>query len=415
MWDFRKPIVALLAPTLLVILALAVAGGHLSMGLSVERILPNVPYGLSLLAMALGLWFRRERVVFTALPIGLVNWATNNLWPQAPTSGPMWEIAYAVLCITLPIYLLSAAFFQDRGIFSRSGATRLLWVILPIVAVLIAVDDAVPKGAQEWLGAALHARPFSTDVDFWSHLPQLAILLFGGAMLFLGGRFIVNSTPMEGAMLGVMGAVWAALHHVGDGAMPSLLLSAALVMVIVAVAQDANRMAFLDELTGLPGRRALLADFKRLGRRYSVAMVDVDHFKKFNDTYGHDVGDQVLQMVATNLARVSGGGRSFRYGGEEFTVLFPGKDSEAVKIHLESLREAIAESTFALRADDRPEIAPKDKDTSSSDKKIKTVSVTVSMGVAEPSESAPDPEAVLKAADDALYKAKKAGRNRIAS
>lgn len=415
MWDFRKPVIALLAPTLLVILSLAVAGGHLPLALPFERLLPNVPYGLALLAMALGLWFRRERVFFTALPLGLVNWAMLNLWPEAPMSGPLWDIAFAALCLGLPIYLLSVTFFQDRGILSRSGLIRLLWVFLPIVLVFVAIDNAVPTKAQDGLAAALHARLFSTDVDFWSHMPQPAILLFGGAMAFLNARFVLDPSPMEGAMLGVMAAAWAALHHVGDGAMPSLLLSAALLMVIVAVVQDAYHMAFLDELTGLPGRRALFADFKRMGKRYSVAMVDVDHFKKFNDTYGHDVGDQVLQMVAANLERVSGGGRAFRYGGEEFTVLFAGKDTEAVKPHLEELRKEIAQSKFTLRGEDRPDTAPKDKNQAGPNKKAKTVSVTVSMGIGEPSDDAPDPDTVLKLADKALYKAKEKGRNRIAA
>ena len=60
-----------------------------------------------------------------------------------------------------------------------------------------------------------------------------------------------------------------------------------------------------------------------LGPRYVLAMADVDHFKSFNDTHGHDTGDQVLKLVAARLAQVKGGGRAFRYGGEEFTVLFP--------------------------------------------------------------------------------------------
>jgi diguanylate cyclase (GGDEF)-like protein len=414
MWDFRKPLVALMAPTLLVILSLAVAGGHLPLALTFEQLLPNLPYGLTLLAMALGLWFKRERVVFTALPLGLVNAAMLNLWPQAPGSGPIWDIAYGALCMGLPVYLLSASVFQDRGIFSRSGLVRVLWIFLPVSGALVAVDSAVSVEAQMWMADILHARPFSTDMDFWSHLPQLAILVFGTAMIFLALRFVINPSPMEGAMLGAMSAAWAALHHVGDGAMPSLLLSAALLMLVVVVAQEAYHMAFLDELTGLPGRRALFAEFKRLGRRYSIAMVDVDHFKKFNDTYGHDIGDQVLQMVARNLAQVTGGGRSFRYGGEEFTVVFPGKEIEIVKVHLEALREAIAHSEFALRSEDRPQKAPKDKDRSKPAKKPRTVSVTVSMGVAGPCDDAPDPDTVMKAADKALYKAKEAGRNRVA-
>jgi len=414
MLHFRKPVIALLTPTFLVVLSLAVAGGHLPMSLSLKQIIPNVPYGLAVISMVLGLWFRRERVFFTALPLGLVNWAMLNLWPKAPASGPLWDIAFAVLCLALPAYLLSVALFQDRGILSRSGLIRLLWIFLPIVSVIIAIDSAVPPKAQEWLAELLHARLFSTDLDFWSHLPQPAILVFGGAMVFLSARFVLNPTPMEGTMMGAMAAAWAALHHVGNGAMPSMLLSAALLMVIVAVAQDAYHMAFLDELTGLPGRRALFADFRRLGRRFSVAMVDIDHFKKFNDTYGHDVGDQVLQLVATQLERVTGGGRAFRYGGEEFTVLFAGKDTDAVMPHLEALREAIAGVEFLLRGEDRPDIAPKEKDTKGPAKKAKSVSVTVSMGVAAPNEDVSEPELVMKAADRALYRAKDKGRNRVA-
>jgi len=81
----------------------------------------------------------------------------------------------------------------------------------------------------------------------------------------------------------------------------------------------------------LPSRRALIERLPSLGRRYTVAMVDVDHFKNFNDTYGHDAGDQVLRMVASRLGEVSGGGTAFRYGGEEFTILFPGKGGKEPK------------------------------------------------------------------------------------
>lgn len=69
--------------------------GALTLVHVVQKILPNVPYGLALLAMALGLWFRRERVFFTTLPLGLVNWAMLNLWPKASVCGPLWDIARA--------------------------------------------------------------------------------------------------------------------------------------------------------------------------------------------------------------------------------------------------------------------------------------------------------------------------------
>ncbi|HAG79498.1 MAG TPA: GGDEF domain-containing protein, partial [Pseudomonas sp.] len=76
-----------------------------------------------------------------------------------------------------------------------------------------------------------------------------------------------------------------------------------LLMLVTAIAHEAYLMAFRDELTGLPGRRALNERLQRLGRQYVLAMADVDHFKRFNDTYGHDVGDQVLKMVASRLRK----------------------------------------------------------------------------------------------------------------
>jgi diguanylate cyclase (GGDEF)-like protein len=142
-------------------------------------------------------------------------------------------------------------------------------------------------------------------------------------------------------------------------------------------------------------------------------MVDVDHFKKVNDNHGHDVGDQVLRMVSTCLRRVSGGGRAYRYGGEEFAVIFANKDSDRAIPHLEELREKIAQAGFTLRGRKRPKKKPESptkKNTGNA-----KFQVTVSIGVAARNEKQTNPEQVIKAADQALYKAKKGGRNRVCS
>ncbi|MAZ35230.1 MAG: GGDEF domain-containing protein, partial [Thalassospira sp.] len=127
----------------------------------------------------------------------------------------------------------------------------------------------------------------------------------------------------------------------------------------------------------------------------AVSMFDIDDFKGINDTYGHDVGDIVLRKVSRELARVGGGGKAFRYGGEEFTVVFAGRSAEKAHEPLEALRKRIA----ATR------ITPPDKN--------KTVSVTISVGLSERDENIDDPWAVLKQADEKLYAAKQAGRNRV--
>jgi len=153
-----------------------------------------------------------------------------------------------------------------------------------------------------------------------------------------------------------------------------------------------------------------------LGAVYSIAIVDVDHFKKFNDTFGHETGDQVLRKVATLLSRVSGGGSSFRCGGEEFAIIFPDRNVEDAKQYAEEVRRSIEEDVFVARGPsrssrERPErraAAARGRHSSS----VET-SVTVSIGISEPSRDGQDVQEVIAAADKALYNAKHLGRNRL--
>jgi diguanylate cyclase (GGDEF)-like protein len=147
-----------------------------------------------------------------------------------------------------------------------------------------------------------------------------------------------------------------------------------------------------------------------LGGTYAIAMCDVDHFKRFNDTYGHDVGDQVLKLVAARLSQVGGGGRAFRYGGEEFLVVFRGRSAREAEPFVESLRRAIADTGFVLRNPDRPARKPRGSSETKPAGATK-VSISISIGIAERSKRHSTPELVLDAADAGLYRAKAAGRN----
>jgi PleD family two-component response regulator len=140
-------------------------------------------------------------------------------------------------------------------------------------------------------------------------------------------------------------------------------------------------------------------------------MVDVDHFKQFNDTHGHDIGDQVLRLVAGRLAEVEGG-IAYRYGGEEFCVLFPGVRMREAERALEAIRGSIERYRMAVRAPDRPKRAEEGAKRRGERVPEQVLSVTVSIGVARPVDGQP-PREVLKAADEALYRAKRAGRNRV--
>ena len=110
-------------------------------------------------------------------------------------------------------------------------------------------------------------------------------------------------------------------------------------------------------------------------------MVDLDHFKKINDTYGHDIGDEVLKMVASILNKTLSKAKVFRYGGEEFVVLFTGKGYNEVMNQLERARRAIERRPFIVRSDNRPKEKP-EKITNHSKGKGK-INITVSIGLAQ--------------------------------
>jgi diguanylate cyclase (GGDEF)-like protein len=200
-------------------------------------------------------------------------------------------------------------------------------------------------------------------------------------------------------------------------------------ILATAIIENSYLLAYHDELTTLPSRRAFNDALLRLKSPYSIAVVDIDHFKRFNDTFGHDTGDQVLRMVAANLGGVTGGGKAYRCGGEEFNILFPGKTTAEVLPHLQKLRETVEKSEFRMRGNERRQV-PRGPDRRkqrnrararkgdairrlAEGKPSSVLSVTVSIGLATAATERSSPETVLESADKALYRAKANGRNRV--
>ncbi len=231
------------------------------------------------------------------------------------------------------------------------------------------------------------------------------------AFVVCGLGVVLREGPVENAFLWALVPVSLALSEGRPGPVSTYYLAVAGLVLAASIVEEAYGMAFRDRLTGLPSRRALEESMAGLNGRFTLAMVDVDHFKRFNDRYGHDVGDQVLRMVSTRLARTGGGGRAFRYGGEEFALIFAGMSTGEAAPHLDALRRTIAASNFTLRSPGRPGRKP--RRPVKKDRQGAKVSVTVSIGAAWAEAGGADPWAVIKAADQALLSAKKAGRNRV--
>ena len=183
-----------------------------------------------------------------------------------------------------------------------------------------------------------------------------ALIAYAAALVTVGLVWALRRTTLDA---GFAWALIASFLGLAVTRSATLYLATAGLILVVALLETTLAMAFRDGLTSLPSRRAFDEAIGKLSGRYAIAMVDIDHFKAVNDQYGHDVGDQVLRMVAARLAAVRGGARAYRVGGEEFALVFAKRPAKEVMAELESLRAAVAASGFVLRAPDRPARKPK--------------------------------------------------------
>lgn len=367
-----------------------------------------LPAITGLLALLLSVLFNQRLALLCTLGLGaglILLEAAQNL---AATQPLLAALLYAAYCLFFPANLLILSLLPDRGLVKMLTVLGGLIVAEAALVAWMATGDQ--RGLTAWLSVKIVDSPL---LD--TQIPQLGLLLFGLAGLSLLLRYLFMATAMSGALLLAVLPFALAAHWINTPMGVEMGLSLAGLLLVAALLMEAHGTGFRDDLTGIANRRALNLRLRGLGRRYTIAMLDVDHFKKFNDTYGHDTGDDVLKMVASRIARVGGGGRAYRYGGEEFTVLFPGKEVEEVVPHLEALRESIASYSLIIRDQQRPKDHKEGRKLRGNSSSRRSVTVTISIGAAQPAHNRRLPEEVIKAADEALYAAKRGGRNRVAT
>jgi diguanylate cyclase (GGDEF)-like protein len=361
-------------------------------------------------AMLLSFQFNHSRYSLLLLFVALAG--LSQTWLR----GYLLPATESLLFAALIANSFCFSFTRDRSLFSIHGLLRL--------AILLAQALVI-----WYLATHSEAMPLALLDHEWFSLPDSIAIFVQLPDGIMAAALIVNITHMIlsitrnssvqatffGCQLGLLGIASGYPH----AALVPFLVSSCGLMVTLAIIMDSHDMAYRDELTALPSRRALNQSLLSLGRHYSIAMLDIDHFKKFNDTRGHDIGDEVLRMVASRIARVGGGGKAFRYGGEEFTIVFPRKSQAEVEAHLEALRDSIENYRMVLRRDKRMIASGAGKQArvrrGKNDPRHQSLSVTISIGYAERKPQQKRPEAVIKVADDALYRAKEKGRNCISS
>ncbi|MFS1517126.1 GGDEF domain-containing protein [Bacillus sp. SCS-151] len=310
-------------------------------------------------------------------------------------STPSPALLIEIFAIILPLNIAIVALIKDGAVFSIQG--RIMSIILLLEAAIF-VWLFRNRGEQAFRFILDYELPISNFN--YENMPQLSIVLF---LLLLSTLIIINivNYSVENTfLLGISICLFLAFHFQDRVLNLEIFFSLSGLLLILSIINRTYSMAYIDELTRIPSRRMLREDLMKLGGKYSIAMLDIDFFKKFNDKYGHDVGDEVLKLVASCLQKVTGNGKAYRYGGEEFTIIFPRKDIKEVIPHLDELRKKISKQEYAYKK--------QYKNGKSTTQKLK---VTISIGVAQRNETNKATDEVIKAADKALYRAKKKGRN----
>ncbi len=398
----------LIAPMAIIVAAALMLRAAPALPASLAGLKEAGAYFMLLAGAGMSLWFNRGRAFVAAVSLLLAYGGYRYALDLGADSFAARAV-YTAAVVLVPLNVLAALLLPERGV-SYHGDYRWLFIVageILLVAWIASSGRSELSGAawQDMLGHWLLRSPPP---------PPLGRLLFGAALAAAAwGAWAPHYSKKGGAVsplaVGIGGALLAffiACEWSRSEAAFGIFTAAAGAILVVSMLQESHRLAFNDELTGLPGRRALQEAMAGLGPRYALAMADVDHFKSFNDTHGHDTGDQVLKLVAARLAQVKGGGRAFRYGGEEFTVLFPDASLDEALPHLEAIRVSVQDYRMAVRGEDRPKKKEEGEKRRGSEEPDsvppdKILSVTISIGGAEPGPGM-TPAQVLKAADEAL-------------
>ncbi|MFO7870695.1 MAG: GGDEF domain-containing protein [Kiritimatiellia bacterium] len=404
---------ALFASAVVLVCGTAVYGGFIDSALEAYPALENAPLVLFGLGLALAVFFGYSRffcfgILLCGFVVSMVCFTGNG------TEGGRAEAARILFSVYVPCFTAVVMSLPERPVLGRAGLFRTGVVVSGVVAaVVLARTGAFSReiGNASWF----MIKPVSGVLG----VPRLSICFFLPAvvyLLFLKGA-LENSFPraMAGtALLCSLGAMnWGsgARGQAGATTVLTAYMSAGALMLPVMVLHSAWRHANIDELTGLAGRRAMENQLNSLGKSWTLAVIDIDHFKKINDGYGHHTGDQVLRFIASEIENTPGC-RAYRYGGEEFVVVFGKRSIDEVVPYLEGLRKSIARKRFGLRKRREPKRVSRRGAQKRGKGSGKVIRVTVSIGVTDGTRHN-TPADAIKAADKSMYRAKRHGRNRL--
>lgn len=392
-----RKIFSKIAPFIVLLTAWFIAMKSEGMGIAMRSLLGVLPYVFALLSIVLSIWFQNSNYFFYSCFILVAYMFMSATSDKSPV---IIEITKN-LSVFLPVNALWLNFSQERGITSSYGRNKAIVISAQMIWLLIiAIGKSKISASEAADQAVINLK-----------VPAIALFILCIFVLFMD--YLLRSRYSSLIYVAILCTSFITLHFAHRPVIVAVFTTASFVIILMALLEISYSLAFYDSLTGVLSRRALEQELLKLGNRYCIAIIDIDHFKHINDNFGHDVGDEVLKMIAAVLCQEAGKSKVFRYGGEEFVVLFTGMSYNNVVNELDKIRRTIAQRSFILRDKNRPREKPKTvfRNVSNSDKS--SINITVSIGVAQKNSQLKTPYAVIKKADEALYKSKNSGRNCI--
>jgi len=310
---------------------------------------------------------------------------------------------FHAVALLLPLNLGVVALVGETRALSARGGWRLGVILLQAGAVgIFQVLDPAALASLE--------RPLvAIDASRWTSLPQLALFAFAAMLGLLLARFVRGGRALPAGAAWALVASFLALDAAGSGGIADLHFAAAGMLLAVGTVLESPPVFHLDSVTGLPASLEFNKTVRRLPRRYALACVAIDEFTTYREDHGAEVSNRMLRLVADALTKIGGGGRVFYLMREhEFVVVFPRRSVETATRHLDVIRRAVETASLDVSVRKRASAGGKAPAVVE-----RTVAGTISAGVAEPQSRGADPFKVLREAESALERARKAGMNRI--
>lgn len=377
----------------------------------------QLPYMMAGVLITLAQVFNQGRLANLAILFTAAYGFIQNVLGGAGQVAQHYEVYYW-FSVLLPANLVLIRLLPDRRPLSLAGLSYPLLLLLQATLLnqLPALLEPFAALQNLWASDIRWQSDFPPGLQHFlqqGHLGLIPLISLSLSM-FLAALLIRPPWNNDLAMLALSLMYGVLFYNFSTPYISVLITVTAMALLFVTLLINNHRLAFKDELTELPARRALMNDLSHRIGSYCLVMADVDHFKQFNDSYGHDVGDDVLRVVARQLSKAGGRGKAYRYGGEEFTLIFPLADDVRCQDFVEELRERIAAYPLVMRnKKNRPASHEQgEKQRKNNTKNGAALHVTMSFGVAQ-KRRGETIEQLFKRADDALYEAKKRGRNRV--